>query len=74
MDVNGNSSSCLSYVTVKDAIAPTAVCEDVEVTLGYNGVATVYGDDLAFNSSDNCSVWSYAPVAKNYTSANLGPQ
>ncbi|MFN0214220.1 MAG: HYR domain-containing protein [Saprospiraceae bacterium] len=71
-DVNGNSSSCLSYVTVKDAIAPTAICEDVTVVLGPNGKVTVYGEDLAFNSFDNCSVWSYSPIAKVYTTANLG--
>ncbi|MFN0175265.1 MAG: T9SS type A sorting domain-containing protein [Saprospiraceae bacterium] len=71
-DVNGNSSSCLSFVTVKDAIAPTPVCEDVTVELGSNGTVTVYGADLASNSTDNCSVWSYSPVAKVYTSANLG--
>ena len=71
-DVNGNSSTCLGYVTVRDAIAPTAVCEDVTVALGPNGYAVVYGEDLAFNSYDNCSVWSYSPIAKVYTAANLG--
>ena len=71
-DVNGNSSSCLAYVTVKDAIAPTAVCEDVTVALDPFGKVTVYGEDLAFNSFDNCSVWSYSPIAKVYTISNLG--
>ncbi|HAD15116.1 MAG TPA: hypothetical protein DCF33_22050 [Saprospirales bacterium] len=72
-DASGNSSTCLGYVTVKDAIAPTAVCEDVTVTLGSNGKVTVYSEDLAFNSTDNCAVWSYSPIAKLYTTANLGP-
>ena len=72
-DVNGNTSSCLAYVTVKDAIAPTAVCEDVTVALGPGGYVVVYGADLAPNSTDNCSVWSYLPGAKVYTKANLGP-
>jgi len=71
-DVNGNSSSCISYVTVKDAIAPTAVCEDVTVELGSNGMVTVYGAELASASTDNCSVWSYSPIAKVYNSSNLG--
>ena len=71
-DVNGNSSTCLVYVTVKDAIAPTAVCEDVTVALGPNGKVTVFSADLAYNSTDNCSVWSYSPIAKVYTTANLG--
>jgi hypothetical protein len=71
-DVNGNSSSCLAYVTVKDAIAPTAVCEDVTVALGPSGYAVVYCDDLTPNSTDNCAVWSCSPTAKVYTTANLG--
>jgi hypothetical protein len=71
-DVNGNTSSCYASVTVKDAIAPTAICEDVMVQLGLNGKVTVYGAELAANSFDNCSVWSYSPIAKVYTSANLG--
>ena len=71
-DLNGNSASCTSNVTVKDAIAPSALCEDVTVALGANGQVTVYGADLASNSFDNCSVWSYSPIAKMYTTANLG--
>ena len=71
-DVNGNSSSCLTNVTVKDAIAPTAVCKDVTVELSASGKAVVYCSDLADDSYDNCSVYSYSPVAKVYTTANLG--
>ncbi|MBK6996390.1 MAG: T9SS type A sorting domain-containing protein [Lewinellaceae bacterium] len=71
-DVNGNSSTCLSLVSVKDATAPTAECEDVTVELGSNGMVTVYGAELASASTDNCSVWSYSPIAKVYNSSNLG--
>jgi len=71
-DINGNSSSCLAYVTVKDAIAPTAICEDATVALGPNGYVLVYPADLAYNSFDNCSVWSYSPTSKVYTTANIG--
>jgi hypothetical protein len=71
-DVNGNAASCTSNVTVKDGMAPTAICEDVTVELGSNGMVVVYGADLASYSYDNCSVSSYSPVAKVYTTANLG--
>jgi hypothetical protein len=71
-DVNGNSSSCIAYATVKDALAPTAVCQNATVYLEANGKATVYGATLAADSYDNCAVWSYSPVAKVYTAANLG--
>lgn len=71
-DLNGNTSSCLSYVTVKDTIAPTAFCENVTVELGANGRVAVYPADLAQESTDNCSVWSYSPIAKVYTTLNIG--
>jgi hypothetical protein len=71
-DVNGNSSTCQAYVTVRDAIAPTAICEDVTVQLNSMGRATVYGADLASESTDNCSVWSYSPIARVYYTSNIG--
>ena len=72
-DQANNQSSCTAYVTVKDAIAPTAVCQDVTVQLDIKGRATVYPANLAANSFDNCSVWSYSPTAKLYTCVNQGP-
>jgi hypothetical protein len=72
VDINGNTSFCISNVTVKEVLAPTAICENITIALGANGRATVYGEDLAFNSFDNCSVWSFSPVARIYTAANLG--
>ncbi len=71
-DVNGNTASCLSQVTVKDVLAPTAVCEDVTVQLGSNGRVTVFPATLADNSYDNCSVWSYSPTARIYNTSNIG--
>ena len=71
-DVNGNFNSCLSYVTVKDRLAPTAVCKDTTVMLNEEGKVTVYAESLALNSYDNCEVWSYLPIATVYTIANLG--
>ncbi len=72
VDVNNNQSACTAQVTVKDNLVPTAVCENTTVQLGSNGKVTVYPADLAANSFDNCSVTSYSPVAKIYTTANLG--
>jgi hypothetical protein len=71
-DVNNNQSSCTAQVTTKDNLAPTALCQNTTVHLGANGQVTVYPADLAANSFDNCSVTSYSPTAKVYTTANLG--
>ena len=71
-DANGNTSSCLSTVTVKDAIVPTAYCEDVTVQLQSNGYVVVYGANLASESFDNCAIVSYAPTAMVYKNGNIG--
>ncbi|MBC7775444.1 MAG: T9SS type A sorting domain-containing protein, partial [Phycisphaerae bacterium] len=64
-DASGNSAMCTSVLTVRDNIVPTAICQNVTVAL-VNGQATVLGADLAVNSTDNCSVTSYTPIAKTY--------
>jgi len=71
-DVNNNQSTCTAQVTAKDNLAPTAICQNTTVQLGANGMVTVYPADLASNSFDNCSVWSYSPAAKVYTKLNKG--
>ena len=72
VDASGNSSMCTAQVTVIDNMAPTAVCRNTTVTLGPNGTVAVYAAMLADSSFDNCSVWSYAPAVRVYTSSNLG--
>lgn len=71
-DAANNTSSCIASVTVKDLIPPNAECESISVHLGENGLATVFGAELATNSTDNCFISSFFPVAKVYTAANLG--
>ncbi len=71
-DINNNTATCTAYVTIKDALAPEAICQNTSVALESNGKVTVYGQELAGESIDNCSVWSYSPIAKVYTAANLG--
>jgi hypothetical protein len=71
-DQYNNSSSCTAIVTVRDNTAPTAICENTTVQLASNGLVAVYPSDLASESFDNCSVWSYSPTAKVYKTANVG--
>jgi len=71
-DGSGNTSICTASVTIRDNIAPTAVCQNVTVQLGANGTVAVYSATLAANSVDNCAVWTYSPAVRVYTTANLG--
>ncbi|MCC6840665.1 MAG: HYR domain-containing protein, partial [Flavobacteriales bacterium] len=60
-DNSGGQSFCLAQVTVLDTIAPVAVCQDITVSLGPDGTATITGAMIGANSTDNCG------SALNYT-------
>ena len=64
-DASGNSANCTAVLTVKDNIAPTAICKNTTIPM-MNGSATVYPSILADSSFDNCSITSYLPAAKTY--------
>jgi PKD repeat protein len=53
-DANGNTSTCEATVTVEDAIAPTAVCQDITVQLDANGEAVISAAQIDNGSFDNC--------------------
>ncbi len=57
-DVNGNSSTCTSTITVLDTIAPTAICQNITVNLDVAGQATIVSADVGSASFDNCTIAS----------------
>ncbi len=54
-DAAGNTAIATANVTVRDLIAPTAIAQDVTVSLDANGQASIDVDDINNGSSDNCS-------------------
>ncbi|MCB9185392.1 MAG: HYR domain-containing protein [Flavobacteriales bacterium] len=54
-DVNGNSSTCTSAVTVEDDIDPTIVCQNITVELDATGNVSITGIDIDNGTTDNCS-------------------
>jgi len=55
-DINGNSSTCNSTITVQDIIAPTVVCQNITVQLNAAGVATITPAQIDNGSTDNCAI------------------
>src|SRR5688500_19718806 len=41
LPIYGNTSTCTALVTVEDNVAPTAICQNIAVQLGTNGMVTV---------------------------------
>ncbi|MBK9453072.1 MAG: HYR domain-containing protein [Bacteroidetes bacterium] len=71
-DVNGNSSTCSATVTVRDLIAPTAVCSNATVTLNSVGNGSLGASVVGLGSGDNCTVFTASLTPNTFTCANLG--
>jgi hypothetical protein len=59
-DQNSNVSTCTATVTVEDNIAPTAVCQNLTLTLDATGNASTTAAAVDNGSSDNCAIASLA--------------
>ncbi|MCP4123138.1 MAG: T9SS type A sorting domain-containing protein [Bacteroidetes bacterium] len=55
-DVNGNTSSCSTQLTVQDTISPTASCQDVTAQLDASGDASISASQVDNGSTDACGV------------------
>jgi len=71
-DVNGNSSTCTSTVTIVDTQNPTAVCNDITIQLDANGDASIVAGDIDGGSNDNCN-FSLSASQTDFTCADVGP-
>lgn len=72
-DVNGNTASCQSTVSVLDMSPPQAVCQDITLSLDVNGYVDIVPSDVDGGSSDNCGL-PYEAVSPNAFSCNeVGP-
>jgi Secretion system C-terminal sorting domain/HYR domain/Lectin C-type domain len=72
-DAAGNISTCDAIVTVEDTVPPTAVCQDITVSLGEENSVTILPSQLDGGHSDNCSVASVTASPTTFTCDDLGP-
>jgi len=54
-DEAGNTSTCISNVSIEDLEAPVVICQDITIQLDENGEAIITADMLDGGSSDNCT-------------------
>jgi hypothetical protein len=73
-DVNGNSSTCTSTVTVEDNIAPEALCEDATVQLDAFGNGALSTAQVDGGSGDPCSVSSLSLSQTSFDCSDVGIQ
>ncbi len=67
-----NSNTCTATVTVTDAIAPTALCQDVTVSLDQFGQGSITPNDVDNGSYDNCDIASLVISQSQYNCTWLG--
>jgi hypothetical protein len=57
-DVNGNSSTCTTVVTLTDNVNPVAICQNVTVQLDATGNGSTSAAAANNGSFDNCAIAS----------------
>jgi uncharacterized protein YrzB (UPF0473 family) len=70
-DVNGNSTTCSTTITVEDNVAPVAVCQNITVQLDNSGNATITASQINNGSNDACGIQSLALNITIFNCANV---
>ncbi|MEL7120129.1 MAG: T9SS type A sorting domain-containing protein, partial [Bacteroidota bacterium] len=71
-DMNGNTSTCSSEITVTDDVAPQANCQDVSVELNTMGNASITTGQINNNSTDICGISGMELNKYDFTCADAG--
>lgn len=71
-DVNSNEATCNAIVTVLDTVSPTAVCQNMTLTLDAGGSASITAAQIDNGSSDNCAIQSISLNPSSFTCADVG--
>ncbi|MBK8922692.1 MAG: HYR domain-containing protein [Saprospirales bacterium] len=71
-DCGNTASDQVQIITVKDNTPPVAVCQDITLELGLNGMVDIQADSVAGQSYDNCGEIDIEIVSLPLTCANLG--
>ena len=72
-DSNGLASECFATVTVLDSASPTAICQDITISLDLDYTATITPADIDGGSIDNCTLSNTSININTFDCSNLGP-
>ncbi|MFV0269605.1 MAG: gliding motility-associated C-terminal domain-containing protein, partial [Draconibacterium sp.] len=62
----------VQVITVMDTVAPVAVCNNITIQLGSNGMASITVDDLNGGSTDNCGIDTVFISQYDFVCGDLG--
>lgn len=72
IDNEGNSASCNATVTVIDTVFPTAVCQNITVSLNASGTITIDPMQIDGGSTDFCGITSRSIDITTFDCSNIG--
>lgn len=72
-DIHGNSSTCSQVVTVEDNEAPSAVCQNLIVSLDASGQVQINAADINDGSDDACGIANMTVSPSDFNCTNVGP-
>ena len=71
-DPSNNASTCEAEITVLDTISPICQSVDTTVYLDSQGMATISGNDVGYESTDNCGILSISVDPDSFNCNDLG--
>jgi PKD repeat protein len=71
-DLNGNTGTCLSTITVQDNTPPVALCQNTTVQIPNSGTITILPSSIDFGSSDACGLAILSVNPNTFTCSNVG--
>jgi len=72
IDPSGNISICEAEITVSDTIAPVCQAKDTTIYLDVNGMATITGEEIGSESTDNCGIESISVDPDTFNCDDIG--
>lgn len=71
-DASGNTGTCTASVTVSDDVAPSAVCQDITVSVDASGSVTILPNDVDGGSEDACGIAALSLDIDQFDCSSLG--
>ncbi|MEN8956686.1 MAG: HYR domain-containing protein, partial [Flavobacteriales bacterium] len=71
-DVNGNTDSCTSFITVLDTLKPIVNCQNITVYLDATGNIMIDSSEIDNGSSDNCGIASMTLSQNSFDCSLVG--
>jgi PKD repeat protein len=71
-DAAANTSTCTAVVTVENNVSPTALCQNITVSLDVNGNATIVPSQIDNGSFDACGNTSLSLDISSFDCTDLG--